>query len=671
MYGHIHLCIKELVLDKFGQEVWDKILEKSVLHEGTDFLVFQSYHDDKTFALVGAVCAVSGIPLDTVLEVFGEYFVQYCFRHGYDQLLRTLGKDFISFIQNLDALHANLQRTYSKLRPPSFRCERKDADSVYLHYFTERTGLHPIVKGVVKVVAREIYNQVAEMEVISISKQQIEGGLDQEHVIFLVKLKDIDKKKIPDNCLNVFQSNGSQTSLNTSHFCKAFPYHIVFDENLEIKQCGDMIPKILHMCLKANTSMTTLFDITHPPMKFKLENILTFINSVFYLGVKNNKNAETRLFLRGQMLWIDDLRLMMYVCSPRLSSLLELKQLNIYLSDIPLYDVTRELILLNQQRIAEIDIAKKLDETTAELKITSRLLAEEKQKTDNLLFQMLPQKVADELKNGRTVKAEKFADVTVLFSDIVTFTDIAAACTPLDIVRMLNELYQRFDARTSEHDVYKVETIGDAYMVVSGVPEAKKVHAQPIAKFAIDMIKEASNVKSPATGKPLQIRVGIHSGPVVAGVVGVKMPRYCLFGDTVNTASRMESHGEPGRIHISPTSYSLLKDDHYVFRDRQCIEVKGKGSLHTYFLVGENGKLLSEPEDIFRNLSILKNDIPVNGSVTETVSYDNYNDEITPIKINVVLQDDGQIPRNNSNIVDRETKNLKTRSRTSTMCNLL
>lgn len=115
----------------------------------------------------------------------------------------------------------------------------------------------------------------------------------------------------------------------------------------------------------------------------------------------------------------------------------------------------------------------------------------------------------------------------------------------------------------------------------------------------------------------------------------------------------------------------MLKDDHYVFRDRQCIEVKGKGSLHTYFLVGENGRLLSEPEDIFRNLTILKNDIPVNGSVTETISYDNYNDEITPIKINVVLQDDGQIPRNNSNIVDRETKNLKTRSRTSTMCNLL
>lgn len=176
---------------------------------------------------------------------------------------------------------------------------------IFYQYFT----------GVVKVVAREIYNQVAEMEVISISKQQIEGGLDQEHVIFLVKLKDIDKKKILDNCLNVFQSNGSQTSLNTSHFCKAFPYHIVFDENLEIKQCGDMIPKILHMYLKANTSMTALFDITHPPMKFKLENILTFINSVFYLGVKNNKNAETRLFLRGELLVYNRMNFFCYVSS--------------------------------------------------------------------------------------------------------------------------------------------------------------------------------------------------------------------------------------------------------------------------------------------------------------------------------------------------------------------
>lgn len=150
-------------------------------------------------------------------------------------------------------------------------------------------------------VAREIYNQNAEMEVISISKQPIEGGLDQEHVTFLVTLQDIDKAPISPNQIEVFEPGGDNV-ICADHICKAFPYHIVFDENLKIKQCGDMIPKILHISVKVDTPIINVFDIIHPPMKFKLENILTFINSVFYLGVKRNEDENTRLVLRGKRL---------------------------------------------------------------------------------------------------------------------------------------------------------------------------------------------------------------------------------------------------------------------------------------------------------------------------------------------------------------------------------
>ncbi|XP_063420347.1 guanylate cyclase soluble subunit beta-2-like isoform X1 [Mytilus trossulus] len=486
-------------------------------------------------------------------------------------------------------------------------CERRNAESVNLHYLTERTGLHPLVIGLAKAVSRDIYNQTAEMEVESISTHESDTGSEREHVVFIVQFKDLaenekvvakyDKQQLP-----------STSILSVSHICTALPYHIVFDEDLQIKQYGNMISKLLQTYLPPNTCMTSIFSIMHPPMKFLVENIRMFSNSVFYLSLKKTDRTDNPLILRGEMMWLAEIKHMIYICSPRLTSLSELTKLNMYLSDIPLYDVTRELILLNQQRIAEIDIAKKLDETTVELKKTSRLLEEEKQRTDALLYQMLPQKVANDLKNGITIAAEKFEVVTILFSDIVTFTNIASECSPMEVVTMLNNLYAKFDEKTNEHDVYKVETIGDAYMIVNGCPEIKEIHVQAVANFAMDMVEEAAKVKSPATGLSLQIRVGFHSGPVVAGVVGVKMPRYCLFGDTVNTASRMESHGVPGRIHVSPLAYSLLINEDYIFRDRGRIEVKGKGLLNTYFLIGRHDDFMEEPADTYCSLPVIGKD---------------------------------------------------------------
>ena len=150
--------------------------------------------------------------------------------------------------------------------------------------------------------------------------------------------------------------------------------------------------------------------------------------------------------------------------------------------------------------------SKKLEETTAELKRTAAALEDEKAKTDELLYQMLPVKVADTLRDGHEVEAEKFTAVTILFSDIVSFTNLAAAVQPMQVVSLLNQLYQRFDRLTNLHDVYKVETIGDAYMVAGGVPEVTSAHAQKVADFALGMISEAHHVNSPATGEPIQVR---------------------------------------------------------------------------------------------------------------------------------------------------------------------
>ncbi|CAI5783067.1 receptor-type guanylate cyclase gcy-22-like [Podarcis lilfordi] len=193
------------------------------------------------------------------------------------------------------------------------------------------------------------------------------------------------------------------------------------------------------------------------------------------------------------------------------------------------------------------------------------------------------------LRKTKNEKNENVLQVTIFFSDVVGFTSIAASCTPLQVVEMLNNLYVCFDTRIESYDVYKVETIGDAYMVVSGLPERNGTkHADEIAKMALDLVAAVRQVVIPhmPSGK-LQLRAGIHTGPCVAGVVGHKMPRYCLFGDTVNTASRMESTSLPQKIHISSATYlALLKDDAYDIELRGEIEVKGKGKMKTYWLLG-------------------------------------------------------------------------------------
>ncbi|CAF4051704.1 unnamed protein product, partial [Rotaria magnacalcarata] len=205
--------------------------------------------------------------------------------------------------------------------------------------------------------------------------------------------------------------------------------------------------------------------------------------------------------------------------------------------------------------------------------------------------------VAAQLMTGQPVTAESFECVTIYFSDIVGFTKLSSESTPFQVVDLLNDLYSVFDAVTENYDVYKVETIGDAYMVVSGLPTRNgDLHAREIARLSLALLNGVINFRirhRPDT--QLLLRIGIHSGPCVAGVVGLKMPRYCLFGDTVNTASRMESNGKALRIHISSSTTEILqKLGNFELKFRGDIEMKGKGKQRTYWLLGEKDGLSAQ-----------------------------------------------------------------------------
>jgi atrial natriuretic peptide receptor A len=240
--------------------------------------------------------------------------------------------------------------------------------------------------------------------------------------------------------------------------------------------------------------------------------------------------------------------------------------------------------LLSRMEQYAYNLEALVDERTADY-------LEQKKRAEDLLYMMLPRSVAVQLMRGETVQAEKYEGVTIYFSDICGFTSLSAVSTPMQVVSLLNDLYTTFDSIIDQFDVYKVETIGDAYMVVSGLPIPNGfLHAREIGRMALRLLKEVKSFRiQHRPDDKLLLRIGIHSGPVCAGIVGLKMPRYCLFGDTVNTASRMESNGEAWKIHVSPQTKEILDVfGSFKLQHRGLVAMKGKGEIDTWWLLGEN-----------------------------------------------------------------------------------
>ncbi|XP_063294967.1 guanylate cyclase soluble subunit beta-2-like [Pelobates fuscus] len=666
-YGFINTCLKSLVIETFGEDTWEKL--KSLANVQDTFMTYEVYDDVITVRMIKEACSLLNVSEEDVLKLFGAYFFSFCKQSGYDRMLRTLGGNLMEFIENLDTLHSYLAHSYKEMNAPSFRVEKQDDGTMLLHYYSDRSGLCHIVPGIIEAVARDFFDSDVTMRIIYQSEEKERTGKKQ-HVIFEI-LQMVDSRKKPSKTKLQEQNNSKEKTpakstfpfkksywaiirnvvifgrgsllttfqpvypdrlwIDVKAFCNEFPFHIVFDRELKVKQAGLNIQKFVPGIQIMGIRLDEYFTIVHPQVTFTISNLQTFINSQFVLKTKREMMPESWKYypvlkLRGHMIWMESIQCVMYLCSPKLRSLQELEKQNMHISDIAKHDVTRDLILLNHQRLAEIELSNQLERKKEELRILSRNLEIEKKKTETLLYAMLPQHVANHLKEGKKVQAGEFKTCTILFSDVVTFTNICAACEPIQIVDMLNVMYSKFDRLTSIHDVYKVETIGDAYMVVGGVPVPTESHAERIANFALGMRIAAREVMNPVSGEPIQIRVGIHTGPVLAGVVGEKMPRYCLFGDTVNTASRMESHGVPDKVHLSPTTYDCLKDLHFKFVDRGIINVKGKGEMNTYFLIrnmrvseyeimGRSEHCVSEPsqnghvgEDIIMNYNIEPND---------------------------------------------------------------
>ncbi|CAN8012772.1 putative soluble guanylyl cyclase beta subunit [Ixodes scapularis] len=600
MYGFVNHALELLVLRKFGAETWEQIKREAEIEMEGQFLVRLVYDDEITYSLVLAAEKVLDTPAEEILEMFGRMFFDFCQESGYDKILQVLGATPRDFLQNLDALHDHLATIYPGMRAPSFRCtERPEDGTLVLHYYSEREGLEPIVIGIVKAVASKLHHTEVQVEQI----MGKEDGLD--HVQFAIR-ETGQRVRTPEPELEDFLDAASlqEKKLSPATFCRAFPFHVMFDRNLAVVQAGTSVARVLPTLTQENSRISDLMELVRPHMELTFDNILAHINTVYVLRTRvaagQPGDRATRMRLKGQMLYVPETELMLFLCSPSVLNLDDLNRRGLYLSDIPLHDATRDLVLLSEQFEAEYKLTKNLEILTDKLQQTYRELEDEKKKTDRLLYSILPPSVANELRHHRPVAAKKYDCVTILFSGIVGFSAYCAQHSDskgaMKIVKLLNDIYTTFDVLTDPKknpNVYKVETIGDKYMAVSGLPEPCESHARCIGRLALDIMDLCKQVKM-NEDQSVQVTIGIHSGEVVTGVIGKRMPRYCLFGNTVNLTSRTETTGEQGRINVSQDAYRCLQqpqnqDPTFKFDYRGLVTMKGKKEpMKVWFLSRNN-----------------------------------------------------------------------------------
>ncbi|XP_052130903.1 guanylate cyclase soluble subunit beta-1 [Frankliniella occidentalis] len=597
MYGFVNYALELLVVRTFGEETWETIKKAAEVNMDGQFLLREIYEDEVTYNLIGAAVSLLKIPADKILELFGKMFFEFCQESGYDKILQVLGATPRDFLQNLDALHDHLGTLYPGMKAPSFRCtERPEDGALVLHYYSDRPGLEHIVIGIVKTVASKLHNTEVEVEIIRTKA-------DCDHVQLLIT-EQADQRKPGDGSqlTQEVEELGSEPLVSPATFSRVFPFHVMFSRNLTVLQAGHAVSRVIPALRKQECLLTDVLEPVRPHLDLTFENILAHINTVYVLKTRPGAlNAEpdtppefTYLRLKGQMMYVPENDSVIFLSYPSVVNLDDLTRRGLFISDIPLHDATRDLVLMSEQFEADYKLTRNLEILTDKLQQTYRELEGEKQKTDGLLYSVLPMSVATELRHGRPVPPRRYPSVTLLFSGIVGFSQLCADPAhrdPMSIVTMLNQLYTVFDTLTDPRknpNVYKVETVGDKYMAVSGLPEPCSTHTRCIARLALDMMDLSSEVK--VDGKPVRITIGIHSGEVVTGVIGHRMPRFCLFGNTVNLTSRTETTGEPGRINVSEDAYKLLSqqdncDPQFQLDYRGPVAMKGRATpMEVWFL---------------------------------------------------------------------------------------
>ncbi|XP_055331352.1 guanylate cyclase soluble subunit beta-1-like isoform X2 [Paramacrobiotus metropolitanus] len=568
MHGITVRAVELLVCQKFGEDAWERMKVAAGLKISGNFLVTEYYSDIVTYRLVDAAEEILGVSSEQFWEVLGEYFFDYVVEYGYSRLLSVLGETPVEFLENLDTLHCALGRVYP-IRPPLFRCETRKNGMYLLHYYSKRRNMEYYMMGLLRRTLDVLYK--TKIELVLLEKNEHE-----DHCTFSIsfsKTGSPNPGSIQEAVSAPLQPPDSlmpSARISPSTFAALCPFYLIFTRDLVIKECGRSILLALPALVDAAHRLDQTARLVRPWLPLTFNNIVEHQNSVFLLdfdcqtagGVK-----ERSLKLNGQMLYLPANDTMLFISSPYITSLEDLSAKGYSLSDVPLHDAKREFILASENFALEHKIISQLEDLTQRLQQTTKQVQDEKKKTDKLIYAILPPAVAQSLRSGSSVNSQRYDSVTILFSGVVDFDKFCLSKTgqtgAMEVVRLLNQLYTEFDAlldTKNNPNLYKVETVMDKYMVVSGAPNVlpPSAHAEEIVLLAMKMRRCLRGLTIDSKGTTVRVTIGIHSGEIVTGVIGNRMPRYCLFGDTVNMASRFQTTGKEGMINISQETVKCM-----------------------------------------------------------------------------------------------------------------
>ncbi|CAJ0568805.1 unnamed protein product, partial [Mesorhabditis spiculigera] len=581
MIGWVHITVSTLIIRKYGLEVWKEIKRKAGFSDETEFEVQQYYDDSDTFRIFRAAAATLGVSVDDMWELYGDHLITYASETGWNRMLACMADNLQDFLDNLNSMHYFIDQIAfkSEMKGPSFQCEDQGDGTLRLHYFSNRQGLYPIVKGLVRKTAKYLFDIEVSINVLERQQERRKSGL-VEHVIFSVGADE--RHKEGERLAHRFRRNNRSQlemvpetkllrTLSTKDFNVIFPFHICFNKQMIVEHVGQFILCEYALADKKMVKLTDVVQLVQPAdIQLTFKNILSYLNTLFIFQMRHHARRNEQdatcsvaafqqpLCLKGQMYPLAEGNTILFLCSPHVTTVRDILNLNLCISDMPMHDATRDLVMLNQSRICQMELNKKLEDTVRRLRGMAEELETKKGQTDRLLFEFVPAQIADALRNHKPVQAQEFGECAVLSADMPDFPTINVHCKPAQMIELITDLFHRFDRLIDLHKCYKVLSLMDSYLVVCGVPAPCERYCEKILNLALGMILEARLVIVPELNLSVRLRIGVHVGPVVTGIVSQKKPRYCVLGETVAITKAICEHNDAGKILVSNAARTMV-----------------------------------------------------------------------------------------------------------------
>ncbi|CAF0865964.1 unnamed protein product [Adineta steineri] len=618
LYGIILESARDGVIVFHGDSLWKRIVHELNLPSET-FQLFARYEEKILFDICECMANIlhEGTS-ESYLEFFGEDFVRYFVNFGFDKILRVAGRTLRDFLFAIDQLHDSNRFTFPNMIQPLFHVTEENATGATLVYKSVRHGFARYAKGGLVAAARALFQENITMNILHDWSTP-----EFAHIAFWVQFNNIGFQ--PKRILHF----PSLPNIKGETFFRVFPFSILMNSSLRIYCVGE---NLLHIFPDdtplIGRPLDEVFRLIRPNIHVEWDKVLSYGRHIVFLMENRlplRSGSSGKIQLKGQMKYLEHKNMLWFLCHPVLGSANDMISAGLHLSELNLFDSTSDILItgIHQEREIEEAIAKQ-HLWSIKLQESKKKLIEWRKRSERLLYSILPKHIAIMLQSGVRPNSicESHPLVTVLFAYLTDFKVLSVQLDPASTIQYLNQIINTFDEVEDNYDVFKVETKADAsYMVVAGLTDRshltsikressalssltdytdeqddgstsamKNPHGfhqtEIIAYLALDLLNASKSIINPVTNQPFKVKFGFHSGTAVGGIVGRTNIQYCLFGDTINMASRITTCGEDGRIHLSQSSYNyLVVDNRFTIDYRGQIEIKSKGVHPTYWLI--------------------------------------------------------------------------------------